>query len=387
MYTEDADLSTTFSMVGERPCLSLYQTTHRSHPENVQDPIRFRNLVKSLQTSLEAEYPADVIVPLLKPFHALADDSSFWNGTRDGLAVLGSKDSFRVFRLQRPVADQAIVADSFHIKPFMRVRQAADQFFVLGINRNTFRLYKGNPDVLDEIQPDASIPQTMTAALGNELTGKEQTVASYGGVGHGHTAMHHGLGGLEVEVAIDDERFFRVVDKAILAHYSRPTGLPLILATLPAHRELFHRISHNPFLMPTGIDHYTDTMSLDELRACAWRELAPQIEERITSLIEEYGTARSHDLGDDDLPMVATAIASGRVATLLVEADREIPGRFDVSTGTVQYADLASPRADDLLDDMAESAVKMGGTVVIVPSAQMPSTTGIAAIYRFSVSP
>jgi len=269
MYTHDADLSTSFSMVGEPQCLSLYQTTHRSHPANAQDPIRFRNLVKSLQTSLETEYPADVIVPLLKPFHALADDVSFWNCTRDGLVVLGSKDSFRVFRLQRPFADLAIVADSFHVKPLMRIRQAADQFYVVGIDRNTFRLYEGNREALDKIEPDASIPQTMTAALGNELTGKEQTVASYGGVGHAHSAMHHGLSGLEVEVAIDDERFFRVVDKAIFEHYSRPTGLPLILATLPEHRELFHRISHNPFLMPMGIDHYPDTMSLNELRASA----------------------------------------------------------------------------------------------------------------------
>jgi hypothetical protein len=27
----------------EPPCLSLYQPTHRHHPENRQDPIRFRN--------------------------------------------------------------------------------------------------------------------------------------------------------------------------------------------------------------------------------------------------------------------------------------------------------------------------------------------------------
>ena len=36
----------------EAPCLSIYQPTHRQHPENVQDPIRFRNLVKSLKESL-----------------------------------------------------------------------------------------------------------------------------------------------------------------------------------------------------------------------------------------------------------------------------------------------------------------------------------------------
>jgi hypothetical protein len=34
------------------PCLSLYQPTHRRHPDNQQDPIRFGNLVKQLEESL-----------------------------------------------------------------------------------------------------------------------------------------------------------------------------------------------------------------------------------------------------------------------------------------------------------------------------------------------
>lgn len=34
------------------PCLSLYMPTHRSHPENLQDPTRIQNLVKQLEKSL-----------------------------------------------------------------------------------------------------------------------------------------------------------------------------------------------------------------------------------------------------------------------------------------------------------------------------------------------
>jgi hypothetical protein len=33
----------------EPPCLSLYQPTHRRHPENQHDPIRFRNLVREME--------------------------------------------------------------------------------------------------------------------------------------------------------------------------------------------------------------------------------------------------------------------------------------------------------------------------------------------------
>jgi len=49
------------------PCLSLYQPTHRRHPENQQDPIRFRNLIKQLEGSLGQQYPAAAARELLEP--------------------------------------------------------------------------------------------------------------------------------------------------------------------------------------------------------------------------------------------------------------------------------------------------------------------------------
>lgn len=61
----------------QRPCLSLYQPTHRHHPENQQDPIRFRNLVKELETSLRQKYPAIETRLLLEPFEALTNDHDF----------------------------------------------------------------------------------------------------------------------------------------------------------------------------------------------------------------------------------------------------------------------------------------------------------------------
>ena len=117
--TEIKTLLTTESLAGlvsvhQPPCLSLYQPTHRRHPENQQDPIRFRNLVKELEASLRQKYPAVETRSVLEPFEALAQEHDFWNHTLDGLAVLGGPTLFRVFRLQRPVGEFAVVADSFH---------------------------------------------------------------------------------------------------------------------------------------------------------------------------------------------------------------------------------------------------------------------------------
>lgn len=364
----------------EPPCLSLYQPTHRRHPDNRQDPIRFRNLVDSMEESLRQKYPKREIQPLLAPFRALAGDQAFWNHTLDGLAVLGAPGLFRVYRLQRPVPERAIVADSFHIKPLLRIVQSADRYQILGLRRDEIKLFEGNRDTLDEIAPAEGVPRTITEALGEELTEPHQTVASYGGAGG--PAMHHGHGSKKDEVDVDAERFFRAVDRAVLEHHSKPAGLPLILAALPEHHTLFRRVTHNPFLAAEGIDIHPDDLPVEALRDRAWQVILPQYLARLARLVEAFGEAKSKGLGADAPAQVAEAAASGRVATLLIEADRQIPGRISAS-GRIERADLADPEVDDLLDDLGERVLRKGGEVVIVPADRMPTSTGIAAIYRF----
>jgi hypothetical protein len=382
--TLDKDIATGILGDCEPPCLSLYQTTHRHHPDNQQDPIRFGNLVKALEESLLQQFSKDEIQPLLEPFLALADDHEFWNNTLDGLAVLGAKDMFRVYNLQRPVAELAVVSDSFHTKPLMRILQSVDRFHVLGLNRQAIKLFEGNRDALGEIKPAQGVPRTITQALGEELTEPHQTVAAYGGVGDGRSPMHHGHGGKEPEVDIDAERFFRAVDRAVLKHHSQPSGLPLILAALPEHHHMFHEVSQNPFLIPESIDIHPDALSsVAELRQHAWQLMEPRYLARLTALVEEFGNARSKGLGADNLAQIAKAVVDGRVATLLIEARREVPGRINVATGDIEFDDLAHPDVDDVLDDVGALALKMGGQVVVVPTERMPTETGIAAIYRY----
>ena len=340
--------------------------------------------MKALEESLLEKYPKSEVRPLLDPFLALTDDRDVWNHALDGLAVLGAKGMFRVYALPRPVAELAVVADSFHTKPLLRMLQSADRYQVLGLNRQAIRLFEGDRDALDEIEPAQGIPRTITEALGEDLTETHQTVASYGGARGSSSAMHHGHGGKESEVDIDAERFFRAVDRGVLEHHSRPSGLPLILAALPEHHQMFHEVSHNPFLLEGSIDVHPDALSsIDELRQRAWSLVEPRYLARLAALVEQFGTARSQGLGETDLAQVAKAVVGGRVAALLIEARREVPGRIDATTGDVVYDDLADPEVDDVLDDLGTLTLRMGGQVVVVPAESMPTETGAAAIYRY----
>ena len=364
----------------ETPCLSLYQPTHRQHPDKVQDPIRFRNLVKELEASLRHKYPKRETASLLAPFEALADNEAFWNHTADGLAVLSAPGMFRAYRLQRPVAELVVVADSFHTKPLMRITQSADQFQILGLSRNSFKLFEGNRDSLLEVQPQGNAPRTADEMLGKDTDSREGAHRAYGPAGD--SAWQ----GTDVKQSLadrDTEQFFRAVDQAVMQHHSQSGGMGLILAALPEHHHLFRAVSKNPRLLKEALDVHPDAMSLDTLRERAWQLVQPYYLARLAGLLDTYGAAAAKGQGSDVLRDIAKAATAGRVETLLIEADRIIPGQINAANSKVTASELADPEVDDLLDDLGELVLKAGGEVVMVPAERMPTTTGAAAIYRF----
>lgn len=135
--------------------------------------------------------------------------------------------------------------------------------------------------------------------------------------------------------------------------------------------------------MSEGIKVHPDAIPLDELRENAWHIFKPKYQSRLTNLVEEYTLAKSKNLAFDDLQEITEAAAAGRIATLLIEADREIGGRIDAVTGKLQLSELSHPDVDDLLDDLGEMVSSKGGQVIVIPSKQMPTKTGAAAICRF----
>ncbi len=357
------------------PCLSLYQPTHRRHPENQEDPIRFRNLVKELEASLHQKYPAAESKELLEPFHALAQDADFWNHALEGLAVLGAPGVFRALRFSQPVDKLVVVADSFHTKPLRRFLQTADRYHVLGLTLHGIRLFEGNRRSLDEVDMATAVPGTI-----GESRGDGSAEGNGGGAG---IPLRHALGGKGTEADNEADRYFRAVDRAVLEHYSRPTGLPLILAALPEHHHRFHEVSQNPFLLAAGIRLNPESLSSDKLREHAWEVVEPQYQARLAALHGEFEQAKARGTGSDVLAEVAQAAAAGRVATLMVEAGREIAGRLDAETGRIEAADLGAPDVDDMLDDLGELVTKMGGTVLVVPAERVSLPTGLAATYRY----
>ncbi len=366
-----------FEKVG--PLISIYLPVH-GQSEKKQDSVLFKNLARDVENELRQTHSKRDIAPIQDLFVQLAEDISFWKHSQKGLAIFASLRQCIVYRLQQPVKALSVVADSFHIKPLIRMFQTDDKYQLLGLDGNEFTLFEGNRDNLEELTFDPKTPRTINAVLGDQFT---QEYLSQGTSAGSNSPVHHGQGGRKDEIDIDREKFFRYVDKFVMDTYSKPSKLPLVLVALSEHHNLFMKISNNPYLQSEGIKGSFRSFESEELREKAMAILAAIREKKTQTLLDSLNTAIANASGSDDLISVAKAAVEGRIGTLFVEAERIIPGKINPDTGEIELGQLDDPDTDDILDDVAELVLAQKGNVVVLKKETMISDTGIAALFRY----
>ena len=372
----------------QSPCISIYQPLHKAYPDRQRDRIEFRNYVDCVEETMRSALPAQTVNPLIEKLRAITADQSFWRQGRDGIAVLASPAGVHTFEMRSPVSALAVVSDSYHIKPLLRMVQSADRFHVLCLQRDQVRLFEGNRDELVEVHPDG-IPLTPATAVGEDVIaqrGKPAEMSGKGGEsrpaprGRDAPAGHPSKGD---DAKLDAQRFFHAVDLAVTERLSQPSELPLLVVALPEDWAMFRDLSHNPKLLDFAIERSPDMISEHDLRLEAWKRIEPLYVAKLDALIENYRVAAEQGLASNDLQDVRRSTDQGRVRALLIQADEDRSPEDSLESELAGQSSSINPLADDPLDDLAEHVMRQGGSVVVVPRERMPSVTGLAAIYRF----
>ncbi len=399
-----------------QPCLSLYLPTHRRVPDNTVDRPAYRHLVEALELALGPAHSPGETERLLHPFRVLAGDHHFWEHTRDGLAVFAAGGRARGFLLQRPVNPLALVTGRFHLLPLVRIVASLERFTILALSSREAAVYEatawhdvaGSPaahdvtvgplDPLPLERPTASEPAAPLARgeVVDEVVREPHRV--YRETGPGGRAeirvVHGGAGSKQDDIDKDTEIFFRHVDAVVDGKASRPTGLPLLLVAAAPLAATFRGLSKNPLLLEDHVPLDPHLMSLEQLAATVAPVFAAARARRIERELVMFHRARDRNLASESLAEIGTAAAAGRIATLLLEAERFIPGRFDRQSGELTGDGKPPPdasrsggqpagRTEDILGSLAETVLLHGGEIVSLAGTAMPCPTGAAAVYRY----
>ena len=369
-------------------CVSLYMPTHRVGQEQQQDPIRLKNLLAEAEAKLLANgLRRPEAQKLMRPAEELLWDRDFWQHQADGLAIFLTNDFYKVYRLPFEFEEAISTGTSFYIKPLLPCLGRGINYYVLAVNLNNVRLFKGNAETMSEIK--LNFPTSMEDTLWTDDPEKYLNLHSGSislGQGKGGAGVFHGH-----DPADEDKknilRFFQAVDQG-LHDLLDENNIPMVLAGVDYLLPIYREASSYHNLLEDGIPGNPDRENLKSLHEKAWHIVRPIFEESQKKAFEKFQQlhGQKSDRAVNDIKTALKAATFGQVETIFVPIGQQKWGRYDAENNEVILKQEPGPEHEDLFDLAATETLLNSGQVFAVPSEQMPGGGEVAAILRYSLS-
>lgn len=358
-----ADLKTLQSFHGY-PALSLLIPTHRTSPENRQDPIRVKNLVREATDRLQREFSAREVGPMLERLHRLVEGIDY-RYALDGLAIFVARDFAQVHLLPFPVVGRVVVDATFATRDLVRALNRSPRYRVLVLSEKTTRLYTGTAATLVEYNGS---PFPMTEGE------KGRTEA-----GHGNRTIE--------KSSYRDERhkhFFKQVDQALAAVLQKEP-MPVIVTGGARPLAIYQDVAkQNGRFIGTLTGAYERT-SLPDLGRLVWPLVESYLASRREEALREVDVAVKAKKCGVGIQRAWIAAHSGRGSLLVVEDGYYYPAKVDPTGQKLSpAANATSPGVvDDAVDEIIEQVLIKGGRVVFVPDGTLEKYKRIVVAMRF----
>ncbi len=374
------------------PYVSIYlpvQHKERTQRRDTWTADEFKDLAKEALRRLAEGYDDEAFAGLRERIDYLQGhpDDTVWLNAGKGLAFLMSNAGVDVLNLDFAPEATVVVGDELYIKPLLRNFRYGMSYYLLLLNTDRFGLLRGDYHGVHYLPLLPSVHQEF-AEMFDAYDGTEAALDYYSL--EGHMSPYHDHKSRKEVAKEEAEKFFRHVNKVMSDDVAKVDPTPVILVTLPEHATMFRRLCTFDTLLPEGIEKDARTLSGETLRDDAVKIIDAKRQADLKKVIERYELDASKSKATDDLAKVGEALAERNVDVLFVEMGKGLPGTFDATTGAIAYddhrdpvdAELIDPADPDIVDAMAQAALKQDATIYVLASEEMPTRNGVAAIFR-----
>lgn len=347
-------------------CVTITMNTHRTLPENQQDPIMLKKLLKEAVERLGGETDGATAKKTAENLYRAASGIDFWNNL-DSLVLFANADFAGSVRLPITVADRVTVDDRFATKDLIRALQQEFSYYILILSRNEARLIEAFNDRLVG-ERGGAFP------MNNPLYTSDPVKLT----------NRHGQDDLTAE-------FFNNVDKA-LWETIKDDIKPVILATERRNYDYYMHIADRPELVIGTVTRNGEDEPPHRTVADAWREASGILRNNTLARLPELDAALGAGVLVWGYSDIWNALADGRGRTLFVRKGLHLPARI-VRNPDASWSILPAGAGDaalagitdDAVDDMVGMALEDGGDVVFIDGAQLDRWNGIALITRYAL--
>lgn len=344
-------------------CISLILNTHRTAPDNQQDVIKLKNMVKDAEEKLHQSADKKTAVAGIEHLQKLVDGIDVSHNL-EALAIFcnATENIAEFVRLPIAVTDRVVVGNSFATRDLLRAQQLSSSYYVLVLNQQKTRLLLATNDVLTE---EFSTPFPINNVDFHPDSTAEASIASR------QTNL----------IAEYFNRIDKEVNK-IRAHNPQP----VLIATEESNFYEYLKIAdEKASIYESYLNGNHQEEKAEAIVREAWTIVKQEVEKKNHDRKKSLEAAVSSGNFLSDVNEIRRAIGEGRVATLYVQQGLFQPAVIENDAVTFLNENDEKPAGavDDIFSELIERNDEQGGDVVFLPAADLEKFEGFAAVTRY----
>lgn len=343
------------------PCVTISLDTHRTHPDNAQDVIQLKNLLKEAEERVENEFGKRPVASLLEHLSEIENEIDV-NYNLDSLHIYLSNDTKEIIKSAWSVSEPGVfISDTFNILSLMKSYNRSEEYYILLLSQSGVNLYNTiNDGIIDEIN-------------NNDFPFSENR--------HYNTHSDRGSDSKHIDDLIRE--FLNKVDKAVVKMNSE-TGLNCVVICTENNYSRLMQVADKPsiYIGYSSID-YNNTAKHD-IASQSWELVKELQQNRRTQAIEEIKEAVSHNNVLTDLQEIFQASIDGRGDLLIVHQDFSQPVLMTSDRTFKLTNDRTNANAiDDITSKIAWAVLSKKGRVFFTAQDEIKELGNIVLKTRY----
>lgn len=361
------------------PFVSIFMPLNPDVNSMKYDKAQFDDLLSKAKKKFDQLFPKKDWKLYYNKLRLLCDHIDMDYAQSKGIAIISSEKNIYEYYLNKSVSPLAVVSNNLYILPIIYSTEFEANYDVLQIDKHSFQMFKVEDGLVSIMSLPENAPISSNKTLGKEIIGGDEKIRMHE---KGRHSEYRGFDVEEESLEADERNYFEIVDEYVTKNISLIDHLPLILMAVSEDEGEFRKISHNPYLskdfkinkVPPVFNHETLEKSVtiinSEMINLAKKDLYSQIDR-----------AKSEKKFISGLSNVVDATLEGRVSNLIIAKDSFISGNISIDH-KVNIDDINSKSKDNnLLNDLAVTALSLGGRVYILDKADLDNNDVVALLW------
>lgn len=341
----------------DAPCITISLNTHRTHPDNQQDGILLKKLIREAELSLIENYGKRDSEALLEKLKAIPESLNM-SFNLDSMHIFVSPSTSEVVKLAIPASDNYVhIGDGFSLKHLLKALNRTENYLILLLSAAGTWLYEAvNDQVVHEIKthgfPFGENPNILTnAAQRSDAKRLDNQLREY----------------------LND------IDKALVAVHL-DTGLNCVVVSVEENYHMLQQVADKPSVYLGHVDKHYKERQPHHIAADAFELMEQRMADERKAAVEEMKEAVSQSKVITDLSEIYRAAKEGRGEMLIARTGFKQAVR-KTENNTLELVDEGE--GEDIMSELALEVYGKKGRVVFADEDETEGLVPIALKLRY----